>query len=167
MRKQINVIIIFICSICLACNNKDNNHTDDLFKPFVESTSDSSHVSTPQDTSSSDIESSSNIDKSERHINTNNSYIDSETGFESESWEQGMYDGMTHGADDAINGKSKRYRYLGNSSQYQKGYKEGYDEAYAEGVNVTIEAEKEYDKIEQEYGLDDIDDYSDIDLDDY
>ncbi len=78
-----------------------------------------------------------------------------------------MYDGMTHGAEDAIDSKPSRYRYLGSSSEYKRGYREGYDEAYAEGVNVTIEAEKEYDKLVQEYGLDDIDDYSDIELSDY
>ena len=96
-----------------------------------------------------------NNTKVESNTSSNSNSYD--PGFTSGSYEQGMYDGLTDGAEDAIEGRPRKYKYKDTGLEYKSGYREGYDNAYNEGIKVTEEAEKEYERLSSEYGLDDLD----------
>ena len=170
MKTFLNIAIFLLCTFCLSCNKREkNNYADEDLEWLEESVSTDSAVRTKPDTTLADtLESSTpSLNQSGRQVSTSNSRTNAETGFDSESREQGLYDGLTHGADDAISGNSKHYNYLGSSPPYREGYREGYDQAYASGDRVTPEHEDEYEELVEEYGLDEIEDYSDIDFTEY
>lgn len=157
--KKLLSILLLLTLVCVSCQKKKSSQSDDIVNPSID------NVNHGVDSVEAVADKTINTPKS-APVEHRTEY-DDETGFAADSWEQGMYDGLQDGASDAVEGRSSRYKYKGTSSQYKSGYREGYDEAYAEGVKVTVEAQREYDRLAEEYGLDDIDDYSDADLGDY
>ena len=149
MRKSILPLAI-ICIV--GCTGNSNNAKDNIIDTkqtekvaYVDSMPAESDIAAEQ--ASTDIQQS------------NSSAPSSDTEFRAGSYEQGMYDGLNDGAEDAIEGRAFNYKYKSSSPEYIKGYKEGYSNAYNEGVKVVEETEKEYEKLQSEYGLDDLDGY--------
>lgn len=119
--------------------------------------------STPVTTNESSISNySSSTSSTSSDYSSGSTY--SEADIDLDEYGRGFLAGGEDGAGDALEGRSRRYKYgSGRSSEYIRGYKEAYDETYNEGVKVTEEAEREMERLESEYGLDDID----IDISDY
>ena len=155
MRKSILPLAIICIVGCTGNSNnaKDNNidttQTEEV--AYVDSMPTESDIAAKSDIAAE--QASTDIQQS------NSSAPSSDTEFRAGSYEQGMYDGLNDGAEDAVEGRAFNYKYKSSSPEYIKGYKEGYSNAYNEGVKVVEEAEKEYEKLQSEYGLDDLDGY--------
>lgn len=124
------------------------------------SSGDESTTITTNESSIGDYSSSTNSTSSD--FSSSSTYNDADVDLD--EYGRGFLTGGEDGADDALEGRNRKYKYgSGHSSEYIRGYKEAYDETYNEGVRVTEEAEREMERLESEYGLDDID----IDISDY
>ena len=153
MRAIQYLLCVSVITIMESCGEQKSS------KPYFGSEEESTTITTNE--SSIDNYNSPTISPSSEY-SSSSTYSD--TDVDLDEYGRGFLAGGEDGAEDAIEGRSRRYKYgSGRSSEYIRGYKEAYDETYNEGVRVTEEAEREMERLESEYGLDDID----IDISDY
>lgn len=124
------VAIISLIALC-ACNNT-NNHSS---KADSEK-KDSAVVETTDSAASKPVSPTA----------------DPTTGFEPDTYEQGLFDGVLKGTDDAIHSRKKSYKFAGKGEDYERGYREAYDKAYEESkVDITPEAQQQLDSLLDQY----------------
>ena len=153
MRTIQYLLCISMIAIMGSCGQQKSS------KQYYRSGDESTTITT-NESSIGDYSSSTNSTSSD--FSSSSTYNDADVDFD--EYGRGFLAGGEDGADDALEGRSRKYKYgSGHSSEYIRGYKEAYDETYNEGVRVTEEAEREMERLESEYGLDDID----IDISDY
>lgn len=153
MRAIQYLLCVSLIAIMESCGEQKS--TKSYFGGEDESTTISTNESSIGNYNSPTISTSSDYSSSSTY---------SETDIDLDEYGRGFLAGGEDGAGDALEGRSHRYKYgSGRSSEYIRGYKEAYDETYNEGVRVQEEAEREMERLESEYGLDDID----IDISDY